>query len=213
MSEHQTPILIVGTSVEARLALEIADQLDVLVFGFLTDKPDELNREMNDILVVAELGNKDSDTLLNDANVKLVLAASNAEDRRELFDAVKDRKPELISLVHPLARVSAHARLERGNLLFAGVIVPPNVIVGECNYFGAHVSIGVDTEIGDFGTFHDGVRIGNECHIGDDVFIGHGAIILPGVHVGTGAIIAAGSVVMQHVADETSVFGNPAKAV
>lgn len=41
--------------------------------------------------------------------------------------------------------------------------------------------------------------------------IGAGAIILPGVTIGERAMIGAGSIVTQDVADNTMVYGNPAR--
>jgi maltose O-acetyltransferase len=49
--------------------------------------------------------------------------------------------------------------------------------------------------------------------IEDDVWIGIGAIILKGVRIGNGARIGPGAVVTRSVPAETTVMGNPARAV
>jgi len=49
--------------------------------------------------------------------------------------------------------------------------------------------------------------------IEDDVWIGYNATILKGVRVGTGAIVAPGALVINDVAPETEVAGNPARVV
>jgi acetyltransferase-like isoleucine patch superfamily enzyme len=45
----------------------------------------------------------------------------------------------------------------------------------------------------------------------DNVWIGVKAIVYPGVTIGEGAVVAAGSVVMNDVAPNTIVAGNPAR--
>jgi acetyltransferase-like isoleucine patch superfamily enzyme len=47
--------------------------------------------------------------------------------------------------------------------------------------------------------------------IGDNVWIGQRSIVYPGVSIGKGAVVTAGSVVMNDVAPETIVAGNPAR--
>jgi acetyltransferase-like isoleucine patch superfamily enzyme len=53
-------------------------------------------------------------------------------------------------------------------------------------------------------------RIDKPVDIGADVWIGSGAIIMPGVTIGDGAVVGAGAVVLQDVAPNAIVVGNPA---
>jgi maltose O-acetyltransferase len=54
-------------------------------------------------------------------------------------------------------------------------------------------------------------RIDKPVDIGSDVWIGSGAIIMPGVTIGDGAVVGAGAVVLEDVAPNTIVVGNPAR--
>jgi acetyltransferase-like isoleucine patch superfamily enzyme len=54
-------------------------------------------------------------------------------------------------------------------------------------------------------------RIDEPVDIGSDVWIGSGAIIMPGVTIGDGAVVGAGAVVLEDVAPNTIVVGNPAR--
>ncbi len=58
-----------------------------------------------------------------------------------------------------------------------------------------------------------GLELGRPVSIGCNVWIGGGALILPGVTIGDDAIVGAGAVVTRDVAAQTTVVGNPARAI
>ncbi|MDX2249071.1 MAG: NeuD/PglB/VioB family sugar acetyltransferase [Bacteroidia bacterium] len=211
MEESKTPIIIIGTGPEARAALDAANALDVMVYGFLTDDDSTISQEINDILVIAKLGNRDSDTLLEDENIKLVVAARDIEHRHNLVKYLAIKKPELINLIHPFSSISSYAKIGKGNLIYPGVIVHANALVGSYNLIETGVSIDIDTQIGDFCTLQTGARIGREVMIHKDVIVGMGAVIHPGLTIGEGAMIGPGAVVLKNVDPGQTVFGNPAK--
>ncbi|MEM7371626.1 MAG: acetyltransferase [Bacteroidota bacterium] len=213
MIDNKVPVLIVGTESPAYNALEIAQSLDVLVLGFLTTKEEEVNKEINDILIVAALESDDANTLLQDESSKVVIAEEDMSLRQERIEQIDGKGAEIVNLFHETCTISSFSKLGRGILMNAGSYIQPNVLLGSFNLIGSQVSIGTGSVIGDYCTIQDGVKIGKEVAIEDEVFIGIGAVIHPKVALGKGAMIAAGSVVMQDVQPGTSVFGNPAKEV
>ena len=48
-------------------------------------------------------------------------------------------------------------------------------------------------------------------HIGRNCWLGAGVIVLPGITIGDNSVIGAGSVVTKDVAENSVVYGNPAK--
>ncbi|MFD1985613.1 sugar O-acetyltransferase [Mesorhizobium newzealandense] len=58
-----------------------------------------------------------------------------------------------------------------------------------------------------------GLEIARPVEIGSNAWIGGSAIILGGISIGDGAVVGAGAVVTRDVAANTTVVGNPARAV
>jgi len=213
MDDHKVPIIIIGAGTLGRVALDIANSLDVLVYGFLTDDEEEVNKELNDVLVISKLSTKDSNTLLNDEHVKVVIAEYDSDLRKEYVEYMEKFSPELINLIHPHHSISHYVKMGRGNVVNAGAMINANVMLGSFNVTENHVSIEPDAAIGDYCTIQSGVRIGRRVQIHDHVKIGLGAVIYADVNVGKGATIGTGAVVMRDVEEGTTVFGNPARVV
>ena len=213
MADQQTPLLIVGTGADARIALDIANALDILLYGFLTQKSDEALQELNDILIIATLDSKDGLNLMKEENLLLVVAEEDIEKRRALVAFVGEYQKVLGRLVHPAADISAYARLGHGLIIDAYTSIGPNAIMGSHGLVGMHCSIGADACIGDFCTLRNGVRIGRGVEIAEGVFIGSGAIIQSGIKVGKEAMISPGAVVMKEVPPKARVYGNPAQEI
>ena len=110
------------------------------------------------------------------------------------------------------ARITPDVRLGRNVRVYSFV-----------NLYGC--TIGDDSTIGTFVEIQKGVTIGSRVKISshsflcegvvieDNVWIGRHAIVMPGVTIGEGSVVSAGSVVMNPVAPNVLVAGNPARQV
>lgn len=213
MADNKVPFMIVGAGPEGRVALDILNMLDVVVYGFMTDDESLLLKEVNDMLVAAQLGTADCDTLLQDEHIRLIITARDIDQRIELVEQLADAKAVISNVIHPHHSISPYAKLGRGNLISAGLVIQPNVMLGSFNLLESYVSIEADAAIGDYCTLQAGVRIGREAQIHNECLIGMGAIIHPGISIGEGAMIGPGAVVLKDVEDGQTIFGNPGKVM
>ena len=87
------------------------------------------------------------------------------------------------------------------------------VTIGDNTMLGPYVQIYCAQHHKDRRLRTEGLEIAKPVTIGKEVWIGGGAILMPGVTIGDGAIIGAGAVVTRDVPENTTVVGNPAKAL
>lgn len=208
------PIIILGTGPEARIALDIFNDNQVLAYGFITFDPEKVGEELNDISVFGTLEDEDVIQMLKASEVDYAVMESDIDRRMEQFKGIRKylEKPPA-NAVHNMAFVSPYAHVGFGNMINATAVVNANVHLDDMNMIHSGVSIEPDSRIGSYCTISSGVRIGSNATIEDEVFIGTGAVIHPGVKVGKGAIIGAGSVVLREVEPGSKVFGNPAQQI
>jgi len=137
-----------------------------------------------------------------------VAIGSNAVRRRLV--AGLDRN-QLLTVQHPRAMVSAHARVGLGSFVAAGAVLGPCAVLGEGVILNHGAVVDHDCVVEDFCHVAPLASLAGNVRLGAGVLVGAGARLLPGVRVGAGAVIGAGAVVLNDVAPGTTVVGVPAR--
>jgi serine O-acetyltransferase len=117
----------------------------------------------------------------------------------------------------PARLVSQASRFITGIEIHPGAHIGPGFFIDH----GMGVVIGETTEIGEDVTIYQGVTLGGtgkdvgKRHptVRDGVIVGTGASVLGPVEIGEGAKVGAGSIVIKDVPPNSTVVGNPGRAV
>jgi acetyltransferase-like isoleucine patch superfamily enzyme len=88
-----------------------------------------------------------------------------------------------------------------------------NSTVGDFAFIQDNAIIGHDVKIGKWVRIDCNVVCIAGVDVGDGACIHTGAIINHNVRIGSGASVGAGSFVIRSVKPDTTVYGNPAKAL
>jgi len=209
----QNPIIIFCANYLGRIAKEIFEENEVVVYGFLDDNSQLHNTEIDDVMV---LGSTDDEAFLKLVGKKCesFVAVDDNRLRKSITKMLnEERNAQPANAIHKKSSISPRAEIGHGNLIDRSVLLGVGSKIGSHNILNATSVVGVDTQLGDFVQVGAGCTIGHEVKIEDEVFIGAGTTIVSGIVIGKGARIGAGSVVIASVGAGDTVFGNPATKV
>lgn len=209
----RTPVIIFGAKGMGRVALDIFQSNNVVIYCFLDDDENLHGKEICDIAV---LGRTDDDGFLKYIGKKCsaFIASDDNKYRQSLVAMLRDRRKVMpVNAIHSNAHVSEFAFIGHGNMVNAGAIINSNARVGNHCLISCNAVVDFDAHLEDFVQIGAGSIVNSGVTIGKGAFIGSGATIVSGVKIGKKARIGAGSVVISDVKDEETVFGNPAKTV
>ena len=207
------PVIIFGAGALGRLALEIFNANDIVVFGFLDDSPQEIGKEYDHVSV---LGATEDEQFLKLIGKKCdaFVATDDMALRKTITQFLLEvREVMPCNAIHPTSVVAQSAIITHGTLFGPKVVVNAGATIGSHCLLYAGCIIDYEAVLGDLVQVRAGAIIGNGATIGAEAYIGQGAIIVPGVKIGRGARVGAGAVVIGDVAERQTVFGNPAAKV
>jgi acetyltransferase-like isoleucine patch superfamily enzyme len=105
--------------------------------------------------------------------------------------------------IYPGVKMGEGCKIQRGALLFDGVVLGDFVFIGPNVTFTNVKRPSARNKATEF----------EQTIVQDYAVIGAGAVILPGIIIGRYAMVGAGAVVTKNVKPYTTVVGNPAKEI
>ena len=153
-----------------------------------------------------------------DVNFYLAMGYPNApgEVREALGAELRGLGLHPANVMHPSAYVSSRTLYwGYGTQVMAGVIIQPNVVMGNYVLVNTGATIDHDCMIGDGVEIAPGVTICGNVIIDKYAIIFAGATIGPGVRIGEGAVVRAGALVLGNVlaGAEVQSKGMPARTL
>lgn len=133
--------------------------------------------------------------------------------RRGLIEGLEVCADRYARVLHPAARVSAHAAVGTNVLLMAGVVVTSNATIGNHVCILPNTVVHHDASVGDHALVGSNVTIAGSVAVEENCYIGSGTSIMNGVRIGAGALVGLGSVVLRDVAPGATVAGVPARTI
>jgi len=177
------------------------------ILGFLDDDPAKRGKEISGVKVLGTLA--DLARYPNEKVIDALGSPRSYQGRETLMRAIGDERA--VTVVHPLAHVSARATLGAGSLVYPFSFIGPDVAIGRHVILLSHVSVNHDTKVGDFSILASHVAIGGSASIGRSVYLGMRSAVCEAVRVGDGAMVGMGAVVTRDVAAGATVVGVPAR--
>jgi sugar O-acyltransferase (sialic acid O-acetyltransferase NeuD family) len=117
----------------------------------------------------------------------------------------------LATLIDPSTFVSRTACIGLGCVIYPHCYVGSNARIGDFLFCLSGSIINHNDVIGDRVTLTSGVVIAGDVHIEDDCYLGQACTIRELRRIGTGSLIGMGSVVLNDVAANSVMVGNPAR--
>lgn len=211
----QNPIraVLIGGGGHARVVLDaLAEAGGVELLGILDPEPPEQTLECFGLRHLG--GDERLPELLARGATHFAVGLGGTRDnrpRRELFLRALAAGLAPLSVLHPEAIVSRHARLEPGVTVLAGAVVNAGAELAAGALINTGALVEHDCRIGAHAHVATGARLAGAVRVGALAHIGAGAVVLQGLEIGESAIVGAGAVVLEDVEAGAVAVGSPAR--
>ena len=207
------PLVILGTGGNAYDILDVVEAINAAaptwdVAGFLDDARPPGTRHL-DLEVLGPL--REAARLRDYTFINAIGSYKSFRRLPEILASTGLAVEQFATLVHPVTSISARAKIGRGVVANYGVAIGGGAAIGDHVTLCPGCIIGHDTRISDHSILAPGAVVSGSVSIHRNCYIGARAVIRQGLGIGERSLVGMGAVVVQEVAAEMIVVGNPAR--
>jgi acetyltransferase EpsM len=205
-------VVIIGAGEYGRVILEIIRlEGKFLPAGFIDDNPAALGKEIDGIKVIG--GTKDLESLKAEGIEYFIVSVGSPKPREMLFNKCLEAGLQPINAIHPMACVSASARIEAGCVVEAFSVVAVYCLIHRGTFITQNCSVSHDCKIGEFSHLAPGCHMGGSVNIGRATLLGVGSAIAPHIEIGDNVIITPGTSVDRSLDSGSVMEGVPGRII
>jgi sugar O-acyltransferase (sialic acid O-acetyltransferase NeuD family) len=177
--------------------------------GFLDDAAESQGKEFFGVKVIGAL--QDASGYNNAFFVNGIGSPFNFWKKKEIIGKTGIPVNRFETIIHPSAAVSKMAAIGNGTVILQNVVITSNVKIGDHIIILPNCVISHDDTIGDYTCITGGVCISGGVTVGTHCYLGTNSSIKGNITIGDNCLIGMGSNVLNDVASNSVVTGNPAK--
>lgn len=204
-------VIIVGDGGHAKIVIDILREMNQYDLLGVTSK--QTNK--SEFYGLPVLGNDEILDHYSEKGIKNIALGiggfKNNELRTLIYKKLFKKGFNIINAIHPKSVIAKSVIIGKGVVVFAGVILNPEVKLGNNVIVATGSTIDHETIIEDHCLISAGVTIGANNRIGQGTLCALGSKVISAVTIGEKSLIAAGAVVVSDLPSNSIVFGIPAK--
>lgn len=200
-------IVLIGYSGHAYVAFEIFFSQGQIVSSYT-----DITEKKNNPYALKWLGDEnDKEVIEKLKNYTYFVGIGDNKIRSGVSEKLITEIGEPLNALHKTAIISRSIVSGFGNMFAAGVIINPQVKIGNGVICNTGSIIEHECIIDDYAHIAPGATLCGNVKVGRCSLVGANSVVLPGVTIGDYVTIGAGSVVVKNVPDYMIIKGNPAK--
>lgn len=207
------PVIVLGAGGHAKVLIDALQARSIPIRGILDNDPAKQGEEILGILV---LGTDEKLKEWTPKEVVLVNGLGSTESllpRAALHERMRAEGYVFLSVIHPSAVVSPHARLGEGVQIMAGAVVQAGARLGDGCIVNTGALVDHDCALDEHVHVAPGAVLSGGVTIGSNTHIGTSTAVIQGICIGSCCLVAAGAVVVHDVPDRSRVAGIPARKI
>lgn len=207
-------LIIIGAGGVGKETAWIVEQINMKketynILGFIDDNEELWNKFINGYRVLGGV----KYLFENECDYELIIAIANYKIKRDIVSKLKNKGFKYSTLIHPSLNIPNSVKIGEGNIIYEGVIISPNVSIGNHVIISPKSGIGHDSIIKDYVSLLWNVSVSGNCLIEEGVLLGSGSIIIQNLKIEREAIVGAGAVVINNICNNRIVVGVPAREI